>query len=101
MALGTWHSALQIVTIQFVITNGLLQLVTIGHRTIICTYRVRKMEGTFWRILPNLEFTNIQLVELGSGQENGSLFWCILPKLELTNRQLVTILDLGVSVPCI
>ena len=58
-------------------------MVTTGHCTMICSYRVRKMEGTFWRTLTNLEFTKRQLVETGSGKEKGSLFLAYPTKVRI------------------
>ena len=85
---------LQIFTTKLVTANGLLQLVTTGHCTMICTYTVGKIEANLWCILLYLEFTNKPLVDLGSGQvrKKEAIFWHILTKLEFTIRQLVTIL---------
>ena len=66
-------------------------MVTTGHCTMICSYRVRKMEGTFWRTLTNLEKDS--WLKQGQVKKKEDSFWRILQKLEFTNRQLVTILQ--------
>ena len=65
-------------TTQMVTTNvynQLLWLVTTGHFTMICKYRVRKMDATFGRNLQKLELTFRQLDTTLNSEHIGSGKW--------------------------